>query len=238
MSGINLRKFLIISLVLHIVLLFLASAFLVESIEEFTRPRPIEVGIVATYTNPTEGTNSLQSSPKELPKPVKKVEKPVVLVKGKREIQKKKEIAKKVDEPVAGQSETNPTRNEMFGSVEKIEDTEVTSISEQVTEYISGQDSQNSDELAYPDYKINPKPSYPMIARRKGYEGVVLLKVWVLENGKVGKIELQKSSNYEMLDKSAMKAVENWIFIPGKKGGEPVPSWVTVPIKFQLSGSG
>jgi len=77
-----------------------------------------------------------------------------------------------------------------------------------------------------------------MIARRKGYEGVVLLKVWVLENGKVGKIELQKSSNYEMLDKSAMKAVENWIFIPGKKGGEPIPSWVTVPIKFQLSSSG
>ena len=152
--------------------------------------------------------------------------------------QKKKERAKKANETVVEQGETNPPRNEMFESVEKIENTTVTSISQQVTEYISGQGSQKSDEVAYPDYKINPKPNYPMIARRKGYEGVVLLKVWVLENGKVGKIELQKSSNYEMLDKSAMKAVENWIFIPGKKGGEPISSWVTVPIKFQLSSSG
>jgi protein TonB len=237
MSGINLRKFIIISAVLHIVLLSLASAFLVESIEEFTRPRPIEVGIVATYTNPSEKTNSLES-PKELSKPVKKVEKPVIRVKEKRETQKKKERAKKANETVVEQGETNPPRNEMFESIEKIENTAVTSLSEQVTEYISGQESQKSDELAYPDYKINPKPNYPMIARRKGYEGVVLLKVWVLENGKVGKIELQKSSSHEMLDKSAMKAVENWIFIPGKKGGEPIPSWVTVPIKFQLSGSG
>ncbi|HWP90791.1 MAG TPA: TonB family protein [Thermodesulfobacteriota bacterium] len=235
MFGINLRNFLIISLVLHIVLLSLASAFLVESIEEFTRPSPIEVGIVATYTNPSERTNSLESFPKELPKPEKRVEKPVVPIKEKRETQKKKEIAKKVNEPVVEQSETNPTRNGIFESIEKVENTTVTSISEQVTEYISGHDSQKSDELAYPDYKINPKPNYPMIARRKGYEGVVLLKVWVLENGRVGKIELQKSSNYEMLDKSAMKAVENWIFIPGKKNGEPISSWVTVPVKFQLS---
>lgn len=89
-------------------------------------------------------------------------------------------------------------------------------------------------EAAFPDYKENPKPRYPMIARKRGYEGSVLLRVWVLESGTVGKVELEKSSGYEMLDEAALKAVENWVFIPGEKNGQPVRSWVTVPIKFQL----
>ena len=90
-------------------------------------------------------------------------------------------------------------------------------------------------ELAYPDYKVNPKPNYPMIARRRGYEGAVFLKVFVLESGSVGDIELERSSGHEILDESALDAVKDWIFIPGKKNGEPVSSWVTVPIKFQLN---
>ncbi len=89
--------------------------------------------------------------------------------------------------------------------------------------------------LAYPDYKVNPKPRYPRVARRKGFEGAILLKVWVLDSGHVGKIELQKSSGYEILDKSALEAVKDWIFLPGKRNGEPISSWVTVPIKFQLT---
>lgn len=90
-------------------------------------------------------------------------------------------------------------------------------------------------ERAFPDYQVNPKPRYPMLARRKGYEGTILLRVYVLESGGVGKVELEKSSGYEILDESALKAVKDWLFIPGKKDGEPIPSWVTVPIKFQLN---
>ncbi|MGH9879301.1 MAG: energy transducer TonB, partial [Nitrososphaerales archaeon] len=90
-------------------------------------------------------------------------------------------------------------------------------------------------EVGYPNYKINPKPRYPIIARRNGYEGAVLLRIWVLEDGKVGNIEIEQSSGHEILDKSAIEAVTNWIFIPGKRNGIPFPSWVTVPIKFQLS---
>ena len=87
-----------------------------------------------------------------------------------------------------------------------------------------GPDSVNrSIELAFPDYKVNPKPRYPMLARRKGYEGTILLRVFVLESGGVGKVELEKSSGYEILDESAFKAVKDWVFIPGKKDGEPVP---------------
>jgi protein TonB len=90
-------------------------------------------------------------------------------------------------------------------------------------------------EMGYPDYKVNPKPNYPMIARRNGYEGVVFLNVFVLESGRVGRVQLEKSSGYAMLDKSAVEAVRDWIFVPGKRNGVPFASWVTVPIRFQLS---
>jgi TonB family protein len=97
-----------------------------------------------------------------------------------------------------------------------------------------GELAYNVGEGARPNYGINPKPPYPKSARRRGQEGTVLLRVLVLEDGKVGEIELAGPSGYTVLDESALKAVKKWIFIPGKNGGEDISSWVEVPIKFQL----
>ncbi len=88
--------------------------------------------------------------------------------------------------------------------------------------------------FAQPKYAENPKPLYPQEARRKGYEGEVLLRVEVLSNGRVGQIEVRSSSGYETLDRSAINAVKQWKFIPAKKGENPIPFWVSIPIKFQL----
>lgn len=87
---------------------------------------------------------------------------------------------------------------------------------------------------ARPDYKINPSPRYPATARRRGYEGEVRLRVYVLENGRVGKIELAKPSGFEVLDETALNAVKDWVFIPGTEDGREIASWVTVPISFRL----
>ena len=85
-----------------------------------------------------------------------------------------------------------------------------------------------------PKYAENPKPIYPQEARRKGYEGEVILKVEVLSNGRVGQVEVKKSSGYELLDRSALATVKQWKFVPAKKGEAQVPLWVNIPIKFQL----
>ena len=88
---------------------------------------------------------------------------------------------------------------------------------------------------AHPDYRYNPKPKYPMIAKRRGYEGTVLLNVYVLESGKVGELNLEKPSGFPVLDESAINSVKKWLFVPGKRDGISVSSWVQVPIKFQLT---
>ncbi len=85
-----------------------------------------------------------------------------------------------------------------------------------------------------PRYAENPKPPYPQEAREKGHQGEVLLRVEVLSNGRVGQIEIKHSSGHEALDRSALATVKQWKFIPAKRGEDAVPSWVSIPIKFQL----
>jgi TonB family protein len=85
-----------------------------------------------------------------------------------------------------------------------------------------------------PRYADNPKPMYPKEARDKGYEGEVVLRVEVLANGRVGHIEIRKSSGYELLDHSALTAVKQWKFITAKKGDVAISLWVNIPVKFQL----
>jgi len=85
-----------------------------------------------------------------------------------------------------------------------------------------------------PRYADNPTPPYPREARNRGYQGEVLLRVEVLSSGKVGQIEIKRSSGYEMLDQSALSTVKQWKFIPAKRGEETVPLWVNIPIRFQI----
>ncbi len=87
---------------------------------------------------------------------------------------------------------------------------------------------------AIPLYRENPPPRYPRIARRKGYEGTVVLEVLVNPEGKVADSRIFRSCGYSILDKAAMKAIRNWLFEPGMRGDKKVEMWVKVPIRFQL----
>lgn len=84
------------------------------------------------------------------------------------------------------------------------------------------------------DYLNNPKPPYPMVARRMGYHGTVVLDVEVLAAGVAGDIALHQSCGYKLLDDSAIKTVKTWKFLPAKRFGQPVTRRFLVPIKFSL----
>ncbi len=87
---------------------------------------------------------------------------------------------------------------------------------------------------AIPRYDLNPRPPYPEIARRRGYEGTVVLEVRVKTDGKVGGVRLAETSGYELLDQAALQAVPAWQFIPAARGDQPVEMEVRVPVRFQL----
>jgi protein TonB len=98
----------------------------------------------------------------------------------------------------------------------------------------SGHSSVREISLAVPRYRENTPPAYPVIARMRGYEGMVLLAAEIFTDGGVGSLKIKKSSGYEVLDRSAVKAVKTWKFEPGARLGKPVSMWVDVPVKFIL----
>jgi protein TonB len=89
-----------------------------------------------------------------------------------------------------------------------------------------------------PDYKAaylnNPRPSYPMSARRMGWEGRVVLNVEVLATGYCGDASVFQSSGHEVLDNAALRTVKGWRFVPASRAGHPVTQWFKVPIQFSL----
>ncbi len=87
---------------------------------------------------------------------------------------------------------------------------------------------------AMPIYRQNRPPSYPLMAKRRGYEGEVLLSVWVDAEGVVTEIKIKHSSGHLSLDRAALKTVKGWSFTPATAGGRPVDMWVDVPVEFQL----
>jgi len=90
-----------------------------------------------------------------------------------------------------------------------------------------------------PDYHSanlhNPPPLYPHAARRRGLQGRVLLHVEVMAAGHCGRIEVQQSSGYDILDTAAVEAVKEWHFIPATHFGISVTSWLHIPIRFELT---
>ena len=85
-----------------------------------------------------------------------------------------------------------------------------------------------------PSYKNNPPPEYPRTARRRGYDGTVVLKVLVSEKGTVMQVQLSKSSGHLILDRAAEESVRTWTFEPGAIGERKVEMWVNVPVRFDL----
>lgn len=81
----------------------------------------------------------------------------------------------------------------------------------------------------------NPKPIYPSLARRRGWEGLVLLHVEVDDMGHPQRVEIKQSSGFPVLDRAAVDAVNRWQFVPARRGGVAVGGWVDVPVQFRLT---
>ncbi|MGH8497574.1 MAG: energy transducer TonB [Methylococcales bacterium] len=88
-----------------------------------------------------------------------------------------------------------------------------------------------------PNYRSNPAPAYPRIARKRGWQGTVLLLIQVTPEGHPAKVTVKNTSGHEALDNAAVEAARKWTFIPAKRGDKPVASSVVVPIHFNLSKS-
>jgi len=88
---------------------------------------------------------------------------------------------------------------------------------------------------ANPDYLKNPEPPYPLTARRRHQEGLILLTVKVTAQGHAATVVLKQSSGFPLLDDAALNAVRKWEFQPARIGSMAVESEIEVPVRFKLT---
>ena len=82
-----------------------------------------------------------------------------------------------------------------------------------------------------PEPLLEVRPEYTRGAMQRMVEGVVVTEAVVLPDGTVGQTRVIKSLDPE-LDQQAVAAVRQWMFVPGRRNGRPVPTLVTVELTF------
>lgn len=75
------------------------------------------------------------------------------------------------------------------------------------------------------------RPNYPEMAREVGVEGRVVLRVLVLEDGTVGKVQVLETPN-PILVEEAITAVRKSLFFPATKEGAPCCATMMIPFIF------
>lgn len=82
---------------------------------------------------------------------------------------------------------------------------------------------------------LQVRPNYTAEAMRARLQGIVGLEATVLPNGTVGDIRIVRSLDRTFgLDAEAIKAVRQWRFAPGTRGGRPTPMTVSIELSFTL----
>jgi protein TonB len=75
---------------------------------------------------------------------------------------------------------------------------------------------------------------YPAQLREAGVEGSVVLWIYIDENGKVQKSQVQKSSGYNAMDQAAMSTADQMKFSPAMNRDKKTPVWVAQAITFEV----
>lgn len=81
-----------------------------------------------------------------------------------------------------------------------------------------------------------PLPGYTREARRLGVQGVVVLKLLLLGDGKLDRVRVVRRLPYGLTE-NAIRAACEVKFKPASKAGQPVSQWVTLQYAFRLADS-
>jgi protein TonB len=80
-------------------------------------------------------------------------------------------------------------------------------------------------------------PGYPLLSRRMGEAGIVVLRVELDEQGHVSSARVATGSGFVRLDDAALAAVKAWRCNPAQRNGQPVRAVALQPFKFVLQGN-
>ena len=186
-----------------------------------TPPQPLmmEVAMIST------------SAPKPTVAPKPPAPRPPEKVEPKKPLPKPKPIAKKLPPVVQKPADFAPTE---VVQQEPVPQTSQTATAPENKAAPTAPSEQFTAAQFNANYLHNPAPNYPLLAKDRGWYGKVLLRVKVSAEGLSEGVDVARSSGHEILDDSAVEAVQKWRFVPAKRGDTVIASTVLVPIVFNL----
>jgi protein TonB len=79
---------------------------------------------------------------------------------------------------------------------------------------------------------VDVAPVYPLLARKAGVTGIVIIEATIDPRGRVVNATVLKGA--PMLDEAALEAVGKWVYAPTLLNGAPTPVIMTVTVRFML----
>ncbi|WP_178091155.1 energy transducer TonB [Plesiomonas shigelloides] len=200
---------------------------------------PSAVPAKAAETAKTEQTKSTEAKPKQAKPVLKKEPAP-------------KKVAPKIPEEKAPKKTVKKTERKSTENTEKHNPVtantgKTAAHSSATTQSASGASNtashaapastaQASGSSSEPRFRVPPSaPEYPKASRMRRQEGTVLLEVKLGTQGEQLQVVLLKSSGFPLLDRSALKAVKGWQFLPQEINGQGVSHVVRIPVRFELT---
>ncbi len=87
--------------------------------------------------------------------------------------------------------------------------------------------------LVHPAPVEAPSPFvYPVALWDRGVQGETVLLVHVTDGGAVDSAKVGRSSGREAFDSAAVAGAYKLRFVPAHRGGDPLPMWVKLPVRF------
>ena len=93
-----------------------------------------------------------------------------------------------------------------------------------------------SDLEKRPEAVSQTAPAYPAELRKAKIEGSVTVVCILDESGRVEDPRVENSSRPEF-EKPALDAIRKWRFRPGMKDGQPVRTYIRIPLRFRVGGN-
>jgi TonB family protein len=99
--------------------------------------------------------------------------------------------------------------------------------------YAQGKVYKISNGVSQPTVIYKQEPQYTEEAKDEKIEGTVILEVEISTTGHPENVRVRRGLGYG-LDQNAITAIENWVFKPGMKDGQPVAVYATIQMNFHL----
>lgn len=92
-----------------------------------------------------------------------------------------------------------------------------------------------ADDPAKVDHSYpTPPPTYTAAAQAAGEQGDVMLRVFVMTDGRAHKIRVTKSSGFADLDQASVEAAGKYYYIPTLRSGGVINAWKSLKFHFEL----